>query len=150
MAEIVSTNISTAKGTRKKPVSHGIRLVVDHGVDGDAHADAGADDDRQVSLLAVESIDKMRAAGADVAPGDFAENITTLGLHLPALPIGTRLRFGDEVELEITRIGKKCHSKCDILKQVGDCIMPREGVFARVITGGTTRPGDEIILLSKK
>ncbi|MBI4643123.1 MAG: MOSC domain-containing protein, partial [Deltaproteobacteria bacterium] len=105
------------------------------------HAEGGH---RQVSLLARESIDKMRAAGAAVNPGDFAENLTTEGLDVCALPVGTRLIVGPEVELEITQIGKACHKGCAIREQVGDCVMPREGVFARVLREGVVKPGDSI------
>ena len=128
---IVSVNISTQKGDKKTPVES-ISLKVGHGVEGDAHA---GDWHRQISLLAQEDIDTMRAKGADVVPGDFAENITTQGIELPTLPIGSRMRIGD-TELEVTQIGKKCHQGCAIMQQVGDCIMPRRGIFAKVITGG--------------
>jgi len=117
------------------------QLVVDHGIKDDAHAGPG---DRQVSLLALESIDKMRAAGLDVGPGDFAENIATSGIDLPGLPIGSRLRIGGSVLLEITQIGKECHNKCAIYYQAGDCIMPKRGIFARVITGGEISCNDDI------
>ena len=129
---VVSVNISEEKGERKRPVDS-IVLRVKRGVEGDAHA---GDWHRQVSLLAQEDIDTMRAKGADVTAGDFAENITTEGVELAALPIGSRMRIG-ETELEVTQIGKECHKGCAILKQVGDCIMPRRGIFAKVITGGT-------------
>ncbi|MFZ2087581.1 MAG: MOSC domain-containing protein, partial [Desulfobaccales bacterium] len=121
-----------------------VELVVDHGVRGDAHAEGGK---RQVSFLALEGIDRMRAAGADVKPGDFAENITTRGLEVDKLPVGTRLRIGKEAELTITQIGKACHHGCAIRELVGDCIMPREGVFASVEKAGVVRPGDLIEVL---
>jgi len=139
MGRIVSLNISTTKGTGKIPVET-IKVRPDHGMEGDAHA---ADWHRQISLLDQESINKMRAKGHDLKPGAFAENITTEGLDLVNLPIGTRL-VSDEVELEITQIGKKCHSKCNIFHTVGDCVMPKEGVFAKVINGGTLRIGAQL------
>jgi MOSC domain-containing protein YiiM len=128
---IVSLNISEKKGERKRPVAS-VVLRERHGIEGDAHA---GDWHRQVSLLAREDIETMRARGADVVAGDFAENITTEGVELAALPVGTRMRLGD-VEIEVTQIGKECHKGCAILQQVGDCIMPRRGIFAKVITGG--------------
>ncbi len=140
---VVAVSVSSTKGVVKENVPE-VRLVVEHGVAGDAHAEGGK---RQVSLLALESIDKMRAAGAKVKPGDFAENITTRGLAVDQLPVGTRLRIGDEAELTITQIGKACHKGCAIRELVGDCIMPREGVFARVDKAGMVRPGDAIEVL---
>ncbi len=139
MATIISLNISRKKGVNKEPVES-VRLKVDHGIEGDAHAGRWH---RQVSLLAEESIDIMRARGLELTPGAFAENITTRGIDLAALPVGTRLVSG-EVELEVTQIGKKCHQGCAIFKQVGDCIMPREGIFARVITPGSLHRGDTL------
>ena len=139
MGTIVSLNISTTTGTGKTPVA-AIAVRCDHGMEGDAHA---RDWHRQISLLAQESIDKMKEKGLDLVPGNFAENITTQGIALSTLPVGTRLTSG-EVELEITQIGKKCHAKCNIFTQVGDCIMPREGVFAKVIRPGTLRQGAAI------
>jgi len=140
IGKIVAVSISDRKGVVKHNVPQA-RLLQDHGLEGDAHAEGGI---RQVSLLAKESIDKMRAAGAQVNPGDFAENLTTEGLDVCALPVGTKLRVGSEVELEITQIGKACHKGCAIREQVGDCVMPREGVFARVLQEGVVKPGDEI------
>lgn len=99
---------------------------------------------RQVSLLAVESIEKMKALGLDVGPGDFAENITTSGINLVDLPLGTRLKIGPEAVGEVTQIGKECHSRCAIYYQAGDCVMPREGIFIRILKGGTIRAGDTI------
>jgi len=139
---VVAVSVSDRKGVVKENVSE-VRLVVDRGVAGDAHAEGGK---RQVSLLALESIDKMRAAGAAVKPGDFAENITTRGLAVDQLPVGTRLRIG-EADVTITQIGKTCHAGCAIRELVGDCIMPREGVFAQVDKGGVVRPGDVIEVL---
>ncbi|MFA5079417.1 MAG: MOSC domain-containing protein, partial [Dehalococcoidia bacterium] len=115
------------------------------GLEGDAHA--GGDKVREVSLLALESIAKMNLNGHEFKPGEFAENITTSGVSLVSLPVGTRLRAGDEVTLEITQIGKKCHSGCVIMKEMGICIMPREGVFARVVKGGRIKTGDQITIL---
>lgn len=142
MAEVVSVNISEKKGTVKKPVSE-IRVRKNHGVIGDAHAD---DWHRQISLLADESIDKMRARipQTPLTPGVFAENITTRGLELFNLPIGTRLRVGQAL-LEVTQIGKECHLGCEIRTITGDCVMPREGIFAIVLEEGTIRPGDPIL-----
>jgi MOSC domain-containing protein YiiM len=147
MTTIVAVCTSEKKGTVKKPVSE-ITLKEAFGVVGDAHADCATH--RQVSLLAIESIDKMRAKGFDLKPGDFAENITTKGIDLPSLPIGTRLRVGDEIELELTQIGKECHAGCEIRRLVGDCIMPREGVFTKVIHGGQAKAGDAIKVDKKK
>ncbi len=144
MPRLISINISLTTGTGKKPVEEA-RLVVDHGLQGDAHA---RDWHRQVSLLAVESIREMavRHPGQGLGPGSFAENLTTEGLDLPVLPIGTRLKIG-AAELEITQIGKKCHAKCQIHEQAGECIMPNQGIFARVLVGGTIRAGNEIIVI---
>lgn len=129
--EIISINISKSKGTRKTPVISAI-LKENHGLEDDAHADNWH---RQVSLLAIEDIATMKAKGLDVTSGDFAENITTKGIQLPDLPVGTRLHIGDTV-LEVTQIGKECHNKCAIYYQAGDCIMPNRGIFAKVIKGG--------------
>ena len=129
--EVVSVNVSEKAGVVKQPVPK-IALKVNHGIVGDAHA---RDWHRQVSLLAIEDIDIMRKKLASLKPGDFAENITTRGVELYSLPIGTKLYIGD-VELEVTQIGKECHAGCAILKQVGDCIMPRRGIFTKVIKGG--------------
>jgi len=138
--KIVSIATSRKKGTRKTTVESAV-ILRDHGLQDDAHA---GDWHRQVSLLAVESIEKARQKGLDVTFGDFAENIVTSGLDLPNLPVGTRLKMGDTVILEISQIGKECHKKCAIYYQAGDCIMPREGVFAKVIEGGAISSSDEI------
>lgn len=143
---IVSLNVSGKTGTRKQPVSS-VTLLPGKGIEGDAHA--GILDDRQVSLLAMEDIKEAnsslkarpgcctKAAGLEsLKPGDFAENITTRGISLHSLPVGTELRIGEAV-LEVSRIGKECHAACEIRTLVGDCIMPRRGIFARVIKGGT-------------
>jgi MOSC domain-containing protein YiiM len=137
--KLVAVSVSDKKGVMKHNVPSAL-LVVEHGLEGDAHAGSG----RQVSLLAQESIDKMVALGAQVSPGDFAENLTVQGLEVMCLPVGTRLKAGPEAELEITQIGKACHKGCAIREQVGDCVMPREGVFARVLKGGAVQPGDLI------
>lgn len=141
-AKIVAVCISKNKGERKTPVEQ-VELRENHGIVGDAHA---GDWHRQVSLLAKESIDKMRKMGLDVDNGDFAENLTTEGIDLPALPIGTQLQAG-EVLLEVTQIGKECHTRCAIYHQAGDCVMPKEGIFAKVLHGGALQPGDQLELL---
>lgn len=146
MKSVIAVCTSDKKGTRKEPVPM-IFIKEDYGVEGDAHADSATH--RQVSLLASESIDKMQGKGLDLRPGDFAENITTRGIDLSALPVGTRIMPGDEAVLEITQIGKECHAGCAIRDQVGDCIMPREGVFARVIRGGRIKAGDTIRIAGK-
>lgn len=141
MAKIVAVCKSKNKGTRKKPAAKGT-LKEDYGLVGDAHADCCTH--RQVSLLAMESIDRMRRQGFEVGPGDFAENLTTQGIELLSLPIGTRISIGKDVLLEVTQIGKECHSGCAIRQETGKCIMPREGIFARVIHGGCVRAGDDM------
>ncbi|MBW2592401.1 MAG: MOSC domain-containing protein [Deltaproteobacteria bacterium] len=130
--KIVSIAVSEKKGTRKTLVKEA-ELIKNHGLDGDAHAGPWH---RQVSFLASESIEKAKAKGLDVTFGDFAENIATAGVDWKTLPIGTKVRLGDSVIVEISQIGKKCHTKCEIYYQAGDCIMPREGVFAKVLKGG--------------
>jgi MOSC domain-containing protein YiiM len=142
MGKIIAVCTSKEKGTSKSPVDCAI-LITDHGLEGDAHA-APADTKRQVSLLAMESIEKMNTQGFDFKPGDFAENITTRGIQLTDLPIGTVLKVGKVLELEVTQIGKKCHTGCAIFKKAGSCIMPKEGIFARVLMGGKVEPGDDI------
>lgn len=142
-AKVISVNISEQTGEKKSNVQC-CMVVVGHGLEGDAHA---GEWHRQVSLLAVESIDKMRIMGAEVWPGDFAENITTQGIDLMSLPTGTRLKVGDDIVLEITQIGKECHKGCAIREQVGDCVMPREGVFAKVLEGGKAAVGDDVEVL---
>jgi len=139
MALVKAVCISENKGERKKPVA-AVELREKHGIIGDAHA---GDWHRQISLLASESIDKMRALGLDVDSGDFAENITTTGIDLVNLPIGSRLQIGETL-MEVTQIGKECHSRCAIYDQAGDCVMPKEGIFAKVLSGGAIKPGDEI------
>ena len=139
MARIVSINISAQKGERKKPVGTAM-LVEGQGLAGDGHA---GDWHRQVSLLAIESIETMRTKGLDVGPGDFAENITTEGIDLVSLPVGTHLHLGS-VLLEVTQIGKVCHDRCEIYRQAGDCVMPREGIFAIVLTSGFVKEGEAV------
>ena len=129
--EIVSLNISEGKGEPKVAVPKAV-LKQNHGIEGDAHA---GDWHRQVSLLAVEDIERMRVKLPSLRPGDFAENITTRGVDLPSLPVGTRLSIGP-VELEVTQIGKACHKGCAILEQTGECVMPKRGIFVRVLRGG--------------
>ena len=137
--KVVAVCISKQKGTQKNVVPEG-RLITDHGLETDAHAGKWH---RQVSLLAVEKINEFRARGANVDFGAFGENLVVEGFDLKALPIGTRFRIG-EAMLELTQIGKKCHDHCPIYESVGDCIMPREGVFTRVLSGGPVKPGDII------
>lgn len=137
---IAAVCISKEKGVTKDNVGEAV-LIEDHGLEGDAHSGRWH---RQVSLLSVDSINKMREKGADVGFGDFAENLTVEGIELFTLPVGARLRIGSGVILEVTQIGKKCHQGCAIMQQVGDCIMPREGIFARVIKGGLVKTGDPI------
>lgn len=141
--KIVSINVSDAKGARKTPVQEA-HLRENFGIEGDAHA--SSDTHRQVSLLAIESVRKMQAMGLDVKPGDFAENITTEGLDLLALPVGTRLRLGQYILAEVSQIGKECHTPCAIYHQAGDCVMPKEGIFVRIFTNGAIKVGDEILV----
>lgn len=141
-ATVVSINLSEKKTVRKTPGTGGT-LVVGSGFEGDAHA---GDWHRQVSLLAAESIAKMQAKGLDVDAGDFAENITTRGIDLVSLPVGTRLSVGETL-LEVTQIGKECHTKCAIYYQAGDCVMPKEGIFATVVEGGPVSTGDTVAVV---
>ena len=143
MAKVVSVNISERKGEQKHPVAQ-IELKLRHGIIGDAHA---GDWHRQVSMLAEESVDTMRASSPiPLDAGVFAENINTVGIDLQALPIGTHLRIG-ETEVEVTQIGKECHNACAIRKAVGKCVMPTDGIFVVVVKEGTVRAGDEIEFL---
>ena len=144
MARVLAVCISERKGEKKHAVPE-IRCKINHGIVGDAHA---GNWHRQISLLANESVDKMRERGLTLLPGDFAENILTEGVTLRTLPIGTRLRVGETL-LEITQIGKECHSDCEIKKKVGVCVMPAEGVFAVVKQEGTIRPDDTIEIVQK-
>ena len=140
MGKIIAVCTSVKKGERKKNVGHSL-LVKNSGLEGDAHAGFAH---RQVSLLAMESIEKMIAAGLQVGPGDFAENLTTTGINLVGLPVGTRLQAGKEAILRVTQIGKECRHRCAIYYQAGDCVMPREGIFAEVLQGGTVQVGDSL------
>ena len=144
--KVVSVNVSGKKGVRKKPVEE-VVLKTEYGIEGDAHA--SSEWHRQVSLLALESIKKMQEKGLDVSPGDFAENITTEGIDLVSLPVGTVMHIGDEVSGEVSQIGKECHTRCAIYYQAGDCVMPKEGIFIRVLKGGKVRKGDNISVLSE-
>ena len=141
MPKIVAVCTSEEKGARKKAVNEGL-FREDYGLVGDAHADCCTH--RQVSLLAQESIDKMLALGVKVGPGDFAENITTEGIDLVSLSIGTRISIGKGMLLEVTQIGKECHTPCAIYRQAGVCVMPTEGIFTRVICGGVGKVGDQL------
>ena len=141
--KIISIALSRKKGTRKKPVE-GAKLLKGHGLEGDAHA---GEWHRQVSFLASESIERVRRQGLDVTFGDFAENIATSGIDWKNLAVGTRVKLGETAEVEISQIGKECHNRCAIYYQAGDCIMPREGVFARVLRAGMIRCGDTVELL---
>ena len=147
MARIVAVCRSDKKGVSKKPIDEGL-FKEDYGLVGDAHA--ASDTHRQVSLLALASIEKMRHLGLELSPGDFAENLTVEGLDLVSLPIGTRLAVGKGVILEVTQIGKECHTGCAILRQVGKCVMPKEGIFARVIKGGLVKAGDKLKVVKNK
>lgn len=140
-----SINVSKRKGTRKTPCDGAVTVVAHQGMAEDAHA---GDWHRQVSLLAWESIEKARATGLDVVEGDFAENITTEGINLLALPLGTRVRVGSDVLLELSQIGKVCHTKCAIYHLAGDCIFPREGIFFVALEGGSVNVGDSVEVLS--
>ena len=140
--KVLAVNISEEKGTKKTNVQS-CTLLKDFGLKGDAH---GGPWHRQVSLLANESIEKMKAMGLKVGYGDFAENITTEGIDLVNLPIGTTVRIGNSVLLRVTQIGKECHTRCAIYYQAGDCVMPKEGIFAEVVNKGEVKVGDEIII----
>lgn len=140
MAKIIAVCTSEKKGMRKKNVGQGV-LVENFGIEGDAH---GGDWHRQVSLLAMESIKKMQDKGLDVVPGDFAENLTTEGIDLVSLPLGTKVKIGKDSIGEVTQIGKECHTRCAIYYQAGDCVMPREGIFVKILAGGPVTVGDEI------
>lgn len=141
-ARIVSINTSAHKGTRKTPVADGHDTVIEQfGLASDAHAGHWH---RQVSFLAVESINTARARGLDVCKGDFGENFTTQGINLLSLPLGTQLKLGSEVLVEISQIGKVCHTRCAIYYLAGDCIFPHEGIFGVVLQGGEVHIGDNI------
>jgi MOSC domain-containing protein YiiM len=142
--KIVSISTSKKKGTVKKQINEA-ELIENHGISGDAHA---GDWHRQVSFLSSESIEKTREQGLDVTFGDFAENIATEGIDWKEVPIGTKVKLGEGAEVEITQIGKECHNKCAIYYKAGDCIMPKEGIFAKVVKGGKIRCGDIITVTS--
>ena len=143
MAEIIAVCTSKDKNERKINIGESY-LVKNKGLEGDAHAGFNH---RQVSLLAEESIETMIAQGLEVGPGDFAENLTTEGVLVWKIPVGGRIMIGENVLGEVTQIGKECHDRCAIFQQVGDCVMPREGIFIRVIEGGEVRPGDSLRVL---
>lgn len=143
-AKIIAVCTSEKKQTKKTNVEDAC-LKKNYGIIGDAHS--SKDTQRQISLLAVESINKMREFGLDVYPGDFAENLTTERIDLVSLTVGTKLSVGEEVILEVTQIGKECHTRCAIYRQAGDCIMPKEGIFARVISSGAVKIGDKIKII---
>ena len=145
MGKVIAVCTSKEKGTTKEPVPEG-ELKEEYGLVGDAHADCCTH--RQVSLLAMESIDKMQGLGVELKPGDFAENLTVEGIDILSVAPGTRMRVGSDIDLEVTQIGKECHSGCAIQKLVGKCIMPKEGIFARVIRGGVVKPGDAISVVT--
>ena len=139
--KITAVCISDTKGVRKTPCPSGVFLE-NYGMENDAHAECGIK--RQVSLLSVDSIEKMKGMGLSVGPGDFAENLTTQGVELLSLPVGTRICIGKDIILEVSQLGKECHGGCAIRQEIGKCIMPREGIFARVIHGGCVGAGDDI------
>ncbi len=146
-ARIISINISGKKGVRKKAVESAV-LKENYGIENDAHA--SGEWHRQISLLAVESIKKMQEKGLEVGPGDFAENITTKGIDLVSLPVGTKIAIGEDIEMEVSQIGKVCHNRCAIYYQAGDCVMPKEGIFTVVLQGGTVKKGDEIRVIDSE
>lgn len=146
IGRIVAVSISFRKGVKKANIHKG-KLIVGYGLENDAHAGGWH---RQVSLLAMESITRVRDKGLSVKPGDFAENITTEGLRLWELPKGTHLNLGRDAVIEVTQIGKECHNRCAIYHQVGDCVMPREGIFAKIVKGGDIKPGDRIHICFKE
>ncbi|SET69096.1 MOSC domain-containing protein YiiM [Natronincola peptidivorans] len=146
MAKVVAINISKNKGEIKIPVEKAV-FIENFGIEGDAH---GGDWHRQVSLLGKESADKIKAQGVSyIKEGIFAENITTEGINLYSLPIGTQLKIGETIQ-EVTQIGKECHDRCAIYHKVGDCVMPREGIFTKVLKGGVVLPGDAIEVIEKE
>jgi MOSC domain-containing protein YiiM len=144
--KVLAVNISRKKGEKKNNIFCGLFLE-NLGLENDAHAEAGI---RQVSLLAKNSIEKIRAKGLDVNYGDFAENLTIEGIDLPSLPVGTQLKVGRQVLLEVSQIGKVCHNRCNIFYTVGDCVMPTEGIFAKVLAGGEIKVDDRIEIINAK
>ena len=143
MPKVLQINTSLTKGVIKEAVDKAM-FKIDHGIEGDAHA---GDWHRQVSMLGIESFARMEMTNGDLPMGSFAENLTTSGIELFTLPIGTRFRIGKEVLLEMTQIGKKCHTGCAISQLVGKCVMPQEGIFTIVLEEGTIYPGDEIVIV---
>ena len=144
--KIISIATSKKKGTRKTTVDS-VLVKKDYGIDGDAHSGPWH---RQVSFLSSESIEEAKNGGLNVTFGDFAENFATQGIDWKKIPIGTRLKLGDTTLVEVTQIGKECHNKCAIYYQAGDCIMPREGIFAKVLEGGTVNNGDNVQILDNE
>jgi MOSC domain-containing protein YiiM len=144
--QVVAVCVSREKGVVKEPVTS-VGLVPDHGLEGDAHA---GNWHRQVSLLATESIEKIRKIIPELKDGAFAENIVTEGVDLLSLGIGDRIELGEGITLEVTQIGKECHNSCAIKEQTGDCVMPREGIFCRVLAGGTLKKGDPVRIPHKR
>jgi Uncharacterized protein conserved in bacteria len=142
MAKILSVNISEKKGEKKHNIN-ACRALIDQGLENDAHIGMAI---RQISLLATESIEKIRQKGLNVNYGDFAENLTTEGIELYTLPLGTKIKVGKDVLLEVTQIGKTCAKPCAIFYAVGDCVMPKEGIFARVLSEGNIKTGDDITI----
>ena len=143
MNKVIAVCISEKKGTAKKMIDEA-NLIIEFGMEGDAHAGKWH---RQISLLALEKIEAFNEKGGDVNFGDFGENLVVSGIELNKLPVGQRLTIGEEVELEVTQIGKQCHDKCEIFYRVGQCIMPTNGIFTRVLKGGKVKVGDEVILI---
>ena len=147
IGNVIAVCSSKTVGIKKNVITEG-RIKENYGLEGDAHASSAWH--RQVSLLAIESIEKMRKMGYDVGPGDFAENLTCEGVDLVSLPVGTEIRVGEDVLLRISQIGKECHTGCAVFQQVGKCIMPKEGVFAEVLQGGKVCANDEIRMEKKE
>jgi len=143
--KILAVCLSEKKGTVKKEIRKGI-IIEDFGLESDAHAGKWH---RQISILEVGSIDRMKKKGFEIKYGDFAENLIIEGITLHQLSVGTKLKIGENILLEVTQIGKECHNYCEIKKKIGDCIMPREGIFARVLRGGKVEAGDNIEVLEK-
>ncbi|MCQ2560076.1 MAG: MOSC domain-containing protein [Clostridia bacterium] len=144
MAKVVAVCRSEKKGEPKRNIGEGL-LLENFGLEGDAHA---GNWHRQLSMLALESIAKMQQKGLEVKPGDFAENLTTEGIELVSLPIGTRLQIGSNIQVEVTQIGKECHQGCKIMQITGECVMPKEGIFVRVLKGGLVKMGDSVKILA--
>lgn len=142
MGKVISTNISEIRGIQKHNVGK-VKLIEDYGIENDAHAGKWH---RQVSLLSHEKIEAFRAKGAEVKDGAFGENIVVSGIDFKSLPVGTRFKCNDVI-LEMTQIGKECHHGCEIFQKMGECIMPKEGVFAKIIQGGEIAVGDEMTIL---